>query len=78
LEKRAITALIATWNGTGFGHENHVGARSEERLRADDRHRARRASATCLGLQAEARVELEQIIATLQAKISPATLFRPV
>lgn len=34
--------------------------------------------ATCLGLQAEARVELEQIIATLQAKISPATLFRPV
>ena len=34
--------------------------------------------ATCLGLQAEARIELEQIIATLQAKISPATLFRPV
>lgn len=34
--------------------------------------------ATCLGLQAEARVELEQIIAVLQAKISPATLFRPV
>ncbi|WP_408962523.1 NotI family restriction endonuclease [Oceanibaculum nanhaiense] len=34
--------------------------------------------ATCLGLQAEARVELEQIIATLQAKISPATLFRLV
>jgi hypothetical protein len=34
--------------------------------------------AACLGLQAEARVELEQIIATLQAKISPATLFRPV
>lgn len=32
----------------------------------------------CLGLQAEARVELEQIIATLQAKISPATLFRPI
>lgn len=34
--------------------------------------------ATCLGLQAEARVELGQIIATLQAKISPTTLFRPV
>ncbi len=34
--------------------------------------------ATCLGLQAEARVELEQIILALQAKISPATLFRPV
>ncbi|ACR31953.1 NotI family restriction endonuclease [Burkholderia glumae] len=34
--------------------------------------------AACLGLQAEARIELEQIIATLQAKISPATLFRPV
>lgn len=33
---------------------------------------------TCLDLQAEARVELEQIIATLQAKISPATLFCPV
>ena len=32
----------------------------------------------CLGLQAEARVELEQIIASLQAKISPATLFSPV
>ncbi len=34
--------------------------------------------ATCLGLQAEARIELEQIIMALQAKISPATLFRPV
>lgn len=34
--------------------------------------------AACLGLQAEARVELEQIVASLQAKISPATLFRPV
>ncbi|MGX5877307.1 hypothetical protein MJ435_26050, partial [Burkholderia gladioli] len=34
--------------------------------------------ATCLGLQAEARIELEQIISALQAKISPATLFRPV
>ena len=34
--------------------------------------------ATCLGLQAEARVELEQIVLALQAKISPATLFRPV
>jgi len=32
----------------------------------------------CLGLQAEARIELEQIIAALQAKISPATLFTPV
>lgn len=34
--------------------------------------------AMCLGLQAEARIELEQIIATLQAKISKSTLFRPV
>ena len=34
--------------------------------------------ATCLDLQAEARIELEQIIATLQSKISSATLFRPV
>jgi hypothetical protein len=33
---------------------------------------------TCLGLQAEARVELAQIIAELQTKISPTTLFRPV
>lgn len=32
----------------------------------------------CLGLQAEARVELEQIVMALQAKISPATLFAPV
>lgn len=34
--------------------------------------------AQCLGLQAEARIELEEIIAALQAKISPATLFAPV
>lgn len=34
--------------------------------------------ATCLGLQAEARVELEEIVSALQAKISPATLFTPV
>lgn len=33
--------------------------------------------ATCLGLQAEARVELVQILEALQAKISPATLFVP-
>lgn len=33
---------------------------------------------TCLGLQAEARIGLEQIVAALQAKISPATLFTPV
>jgi hypothetical protein len=32
----------------------------------------------CLGLQAEARVELEQIIQALQAKISASTLFVPV
>ena len=32
----------------------------------------------CIGLQAEARVELEQIIEALQAKISRATLFNPV
>jgi hypothetical protein len=34
--------------------------------------------AQCLGLQAEARVELEEIIRALQAKISPATVFVPV
>ncbi len=34
--------------------------------------------ALCLGLQAEARVELGEIIKALQAKISPATLFTPV
>lgn len=32
----------------------------------------------CLGLQAEARVELEQIVQALQAKISTTTLFVPV
>jgi Restriction endonuclease NotI len=32
----------------------------------------------CLGLQAEARVELELIIQALQAKISAATLFVPI
>lgn len=32
----------------------------------------------CLGLQAEARIELEEIIEALQAKISPATRFTPV
>lgn len=34
--------------------------------------------ARCLGLQAEARVGLEEIINALQARISPATLFTPV
>jgi len=34
--------------------------------------------AQCLALQAEARVELEEIIKALQAKISSATLFTPV
>jgi hypothetical protein len=34
--------------------------------------------AQCLGLQAEARVELDEIIRALQAKISSATLFTPV
>ncbi len=34
--------------------------------------------ATCLGLQAEARVELKQILEALQAKISSATRFMPV
>ncbi|MDO8531398.1 MAG: NotI family restriction endonuclease [Dehalococcoidia bacterium] len=33
---------------------------------------------TCLGLQAEARVEVEQILQALQAKLSPTTLFVPV
>lgn len=32
----------------------------------------------CLGLQAEARIELEQIIQALQTKISASTLFVPV
>ena len=32
----------------------------------------------CLGLQAEARVELDQIVATLEGKISTSTLFSPV
>ena len=32
----------------------------------------------CLGLQAEARIELEQIITALQAKISEKTLFIPI
>lgn len=34
--------------------------------------------AQCLGLQAEARVELEEIIKALEVKISTATLFTPV
>lgn len=34
--------------------------------------------AKCLGLQAEARVDLDEIIRQLQAKISPTTLFTPV
>ena len=34
--------------------------------------------AVCLGLQAEARVELQQILDALQAKLSPSTLFTPV
>lgn len=32
----------------------------------------------CLGLKAEAKIELEQIIGALQARISDATLFSPV
>jgi len=32
----------------------------------------------CLGLQTEAKVELEQIISALESKISPSTLFVPV
>lgn len=32
----------------------------------------------CLGLQAEARIELEQIVRALQAKLSAATLFAPL
>lgn len=34
--------------------------------------------AECLGLQAEARVELAEILKALEAKISPATIFSPV
>jgi len=33
--------------------------------------------AQCLGLQAEARIEYEQIISTLRRRISPLTLFSP-
>lgn len=33
--------------------------------------------AACLGLQAEARLELVEIIKALQAKLSPATRFLP-
>ncbi len=32
----------------------------------------------CLGLQAEARIEIEQVFQSLQSKISAATLFAPV
>lgn len=32
--------------------------------------------ATCLGLQAEANIELERIMARLERKISPDTLFQ--
>lgn len=31
----------------------------------------------CLGLQAEARIELEKIVEAIQAKLSPTTLFAP-
>lgn len=34
--------------------------------------------AECLGLQAEARVELDQIVRALESKISKATRFRPI
>lgn len=34
--------------------------------------------ATCLGLQAEARVELEHLVAALESKLSTGTLFRLV
>ncbi len=33
---------------------------------------------TCLGLQAEAKVESGQIVTALEAKISPDNLFTPV
>ena len=36
------------------------------------------AISTCLGLQAEAKVELDEIVTALEAKISPDTLFTPV
>jgi hypothetical protein len=32
----------------------------------------------CLGLQAVARVELDEIVKMLQSKLSPATLFMPI
>lgn len=34
--------------------------------------------AICLGLQADARVEIEYILKALQAKLSPSTLFAPI
>ena len=34
--------------------------------------------AECLGLQSEARVDLAEIIAALESKISNATLFAPI
>lgn len=34
--------------------------------------------ARCLGLQAEARIEIDQIIKALQAKLSSSTLFKPL
>lgn len=34
--------------------------------------------AACLGLQAEARIELAQIVTTLEAKLSSSTLLKPV
>lgn len=34
--------------------------------------------AACLGLQAEARIELARLVEALEAKLSPGTLFKPV
>jgi hypothetical protein len=73
-------------NPAAIGDSMHLHAYSMNRLSTGD-FRLSMASrlstdadgiGVCLGLQAEARVELEQIIAVLQAKISPATIFRPV
>ncbi len=49
------------------------------RLKLDDRRSTDATGiAHCLGLKAEARIELDEIVGALQVKISPATLFAPL
>jgi hypothetical protein len=70
-----------------IGDSMHIHSYRMARAKNDDSFRLSMASrlstdtdgiAVCLGLQAEASIGLEQIMTTLQSKISPATLFRPV